>query len=223
LNSKSTPDAGMIYLVRAASTANDELNYPVLLNKNTTQVLSAKGKKQAEELVQHFAKQEIAAVYSSSQSSAIQTARAVRKDYDIPLTFCSSLVETDFGKWEGLSLTDTVRLAYHPKFLAGLGFPGTETLEQLAERTLKYITQLSIKHAHDRIVLISHEWALRAVVCKLCNVPFDRVREIEHEPGRITTVRVFRGHLELKSLNNDPAYIIEETEEALCATHLTTR
>jgi broad specificity phosphatase PhoE len=204
---------GMIYLVRAAATVNDGKNYPKLLGRQVPQGLSETGKKQAQNLAVHLAKRNITAIYTSSMSAAVQTARAIRADHEVPLTFCSSLVEANFGTWEGQELAQLVRDPYHPQFMGGVGFPEGETFKQVCRRTYQYIKQLAETHAHDRIVVVSHEYPLRALICHLCKVPFSRMREVDQEPGRVSLVRVFRGVLELKAVNNDLAYVEEDMEE----------
>ena len=212
-------DCGFVYLVRHCATQNDARNYPQLLGRGTPQALSVEGQRQAQILGEHFAKREIKAIYTSAMSAAIQTARAIRSNYSVPLTFCTSLVEANFGDWEGMTLTQVQRTPQHEKFLGDPHFPGGESYKQLCRRAMGYIRQLAETHAEDRIVVVSHEWLLKVVVCHLCGVPFDRVREIDQEPGRVSIVRVFRGQLELKAVNKDLAYV----EEDLCDSSLITQ
>jgi len=163
-------------------------------------------------LTEHFAKRSIAAIHTSSMSAAVQTARAIRNGFVTPVTFCTSLTEADFGTWTGTELAQNLRHPYYPQFMAGAGFPGGESFKRLSTRMLSYIEQLAKTHARKCIVVVSHEWALRALLCKLCNVPFDRVREIEQDPGRVSIVRTFRGAVELKAVNNDLAGIDDMDE-----------
>lgn len=216
------PETGTIYLVRHCATTNDGCNYPLLLGRDTPQGLSEVGQRQARSLGEHFAKRDISAIYTSTQSAAVQTARHIRGSTGKPMTFCTSLSEANFGDWENMTPTQTVRTSYHPKFMAGAGFPAGETFKQISKRALGYIEQLAKTHAHKRIVVISHEWVLRTVICQLCGVSFDRVREIEQDPGRVSLVRVFRGALELKAVNNDLALVEEDMAEP-CNTSLITQ
>ena len=101
---QTSTETGMIYLVRNCATVNDDRNYPKLLGRKLPQTLSPAGIKQAQSLGEHFAKRGISAIYTSSMSAAVQTARAIRNNYEIPLTFCASLVEADFGAWDGLTM-----------------------------------------------------------------------------------------------------------------------
>jgi probable phosphoglycerate mutase len=212
----------MIYLVSAAQTANEAKNYPQLLGRNNPQSLSECGKRQAAALGAQFGALDISAIYTSAQSAAVQTARAIRGTSGRPLTFCTSLVEADFGNWEGMTREQTVRTNYHPKFMAGAGFPAGETFKQISKRAFGYIEQLAKTHAHKHIVVISHEWVLRTVLCQLCGVSFDRIREIDQDPARVSLVRIFRGRLELKAMNNDFAFM-EGDMEIPCDTFSTTK
>jgi probable phosphoglycerate mutase len=218
-----TQTNGFIYLVRHCATINDARGYPLLLGRETPQALSAIGKQQAARLAEYFASREIAAVYSSPASAAVQTARATRNSFECPLTFATSLAEANFGEWTGMTAEQTVRTAYHEKYYADPGkngFPGGENFNQICRRAIKYIKQLADTHATDRIVVVSHDTVIRIVLCHLCGVPFDRAREIDQTPGCTNLLRIFRGNLELRSVNNDIG-LLEEDQE-LCDTLLTT-
>lgn len=213
MSSKPSTSAGMIYLVCHCSTANSERNYPLLLGREVPQQLSEKGKKQAQILGEHFAKRDISAIYTSPTSAAVQTARAIRSSYAVPMTFCTSLTEANFGTWEGLSMEQAARTAQHAAFLAGEGFPEGETFKQICKRTIKYIEQLAITHKSERIVVVSHDTVIRVVLCHLCGVPFDRLREIDQAPGCANLIRVFHGKLELRSVNNDNLAMADTIEQ----------
>jgi len=223
LSIKPTHDTGLIYLVRHCHTSNDDRGSPLLLGRETSQTLSETGKKQALRLASHFAGRDIAAVYASPMSAAVQTARAIRSDFDIPLTFATSLSDANFGDWIGMTTEQTVRTAHHPKYYADPGtngFPNGETFKQICRRALGYIKQLAVAHAHDRIVVVSHDIVNRIALCHLCGVPFDRAREIDQTSGCINLVRIFRGQLELRSVDNDITALTEEAIEQ-CDTCLT--
>jgi broad specificity phosphatase PhoE len=210
----------MIYLIRHCATVNDGRGSPLLLGRETPQVLSETGKKQALRLAEHFAGRDIAAVYASPMSASVQTARAVRSDVEIPLTFATSLSEANFGDWDGMTYEQIVRTPQHEKFLGDPHFPGGESYKQVCRRTMRYIRQLAETHATDRIVVVSHDTVNRIVLCHLCGVPFDRAREIDQSPGCVNLIRIFRGALELRSVNNDIG-LLEEDQET-CDTSLTT-
>lgn len=198
--------SGLIYLVRHCSTSNDECNYPKLLGRGMIVGLSQRGQEQAAQLAEYFATLEIAAIYASPLARAVQTARRIKAGLDVPMTFCTSLTEADVGEWQGQSWDELLHddAERYDAFMhdpGAYGFPGGETINDVCRRAVNFIEKLAEQHPTDRIVLVSHEYLNRAVLAHYCGVPFNRMREIDQDPGCVNLLRTFRGVVSLHAVN----------------------
>lgn len=223
-------DSGIIYLMRHCSTPNDELNYPKLVGQKRLQhwcgncmpdyYLSEAGTQHAKMLADYFANKDITAVYSSTLPEAVETAAWIGNQIDNlgVLAYDSALQEADMGEWDGLEWDEIKRDDYerYGSFLRDpgtYGFPNGETYSELCRRGLAFVEKVSREHAGERILLVSHSELNRAVLAALCQLPLQRVREIDQDPGGINLIRVFRGHMELQAVNYTNEFELAELEE----------
>ena len=221
--------SGIIYLMRHCATSNNDQNYPILMGQRmaTGICLSDRGVAQANALAEYFEGKGIDAIYASPLGRAVQTARIVNTSVDGPVTFCTSLVEADMGSWEGLSWDRIMREddENYGAFLADpgtYGFPDGENLSQICRRALAFIEKLAIKHPDQRVVVISHRCVNRAVLAHLMALPMHRAREIDEDPGCVNVIRVFRGVMELQTVNYTGSFEPTEEEEEQCDSPSTT-
>jgi len=212
-------DSGIIYLLRHCETANEEVNYPVLVGQEMSYTLSEKGKARARILARFFASKEVDAIYTSPLPRAVQTAAIIEAENEYAtITVCSSLEEADVGEWEGLTYEQISRgdEANHAAFLKDpgtYGYPGGENYTDITIRAYQLIEQIARDHVGDRVVVISHKQVNRAVLACLMRLPLHRVREIDQDPGCVNLIRNFRGDLELRAVNYTSDFELAEEEE----------
>ena len=198
--------SGLIYLVCHCATHNDAADYPVFLGQRARAGLSDVGAEQAARLAAYFANKQLTAAYTSPLHRALQTVRIICEDLDIPLTFCPSLTEADMGEWDGHTREFIMQGAeqQYERFVRDpgtYGYPGGENLSEVCRRALTYINVIASKHPTDRVLIVSHEQTIRAVLAGLQSLPLHRARELDQEPGAINLIRIFRGSMELKTVD----------------------
>jgi broad specificity phosphatase PhoE len=198
--------SGLIYLVCHCATHNDAVNYPAYQGQQAHAVLSAVGEEQAQRLSAYFANKQLTAAYTSTLTRAVRTAQIIYAGLDIPLTFCQSLAEADMGEWEGHTEEFIMQGAgqQYDSFLrdpSTYGYPGGENLSEVCRRALTYIGKIASKHPEDRVLVVSHPQTIRAVLAGLQSLPLHRARELDQEPGAINLIRIFRGSMELKTVD----------------------
>jgi broad specificity phosphatase PhoE/ribonuclease HI len=111
---------------------------------------------------------DIAAVVCSPLARARQTAQAVADATGAPLTTDPGLLETDFGRWEGLTFTEAAERdpQVHGRWLAdpSTPAPGGESFDQVAERVRGTLDDLVRRHAGRTVVVVSHVTPIKTLL-----------------------------------------------------------
>jgi broad specificity phosphatase PhoE len=129
--------------------------------------LTAAGRDQARALAQELADEPIAAVYSSDLIRAHETARIVADRLGLDVTVLPDLREIDVGSWSGLTRDEIAHHfpeGYRRWVEEGLTGHDGETGEQLAERIVGAVERIASAHPGDRVLVVSHGGAMRAVL-----------------------------------------------------------
>ena len=149
----------MLYLVRHGET---ELNAKRVLQGRSNYPLTETGVRQAQEVADWFHDQGIVfdRVYSSPLVRAMQTARIIVGD-DKRITPEDRLMETDYGPYEGCSLSDPApELRYF--FEDFINHPAPEGMEQLPHVIARVGSFLEdIRNEPGTILLSTHAIALK--------------------------------------------------------------
>jgi alpha-ribazole phosphatase len=134
--------------------------------------LSPVGIHQAESLRDHIAGEQINFAYSSDLRRALLTAKTIASGRGLKVTACPELREIDFGKIEGLTFTQVIRL--YPEVIrlwakrsSKIRYPGGESLEELDNRVSRFGRQLEKHTESETILIVAHSGALRTLVCQL--------------------------------------------------------
>lgn len=140
----------MLLLVRHGET---DWNADGRLQGQTDRPLSDFGRRQARQLAEDLADEELDAIYSSDLARARETAETVGERLSLPVAFDPDLREKDWGTWEGLTAVERDRVE----------FVG-ESTEAHQERMLRALRGISERHPGDRSVLVvTHGGSMRRV------------------------------------------------------------
>ena len=139
-----------LLLVRHGET---DWNADGRLQGQTDRPLSDYGRRQARELAEELADEELEAIYSSDLTRARQTAEIVGERLGLPVALDPDLREKDWGTWEGLTAVERDRVE----------FVG-ESTEAHQERMLRALREISARHPGARPVLVvTHGGSMRRV------------------------------------------------------------
>ena len=139
-----------LLLVRHGET---DWNADGRLQGQTDRPLSDFGRRQARQLADELADEELEAIYSSDLSRARETAEIVGERLGLPVVLDPDLREKDWGTWEGLTAVERDRVE----------FVG-ETTEEHQERILRALRRISRVHAADgRVLVVTHGGSMRRV------------------------------------------------------------
>jgi len=129
-----------------------------------------------------------AAVYSSPLSRAVQTAEAVARHFDLPVQPEPSLIDIDYGEWQGLTPDEArarwpeiVEAWYHAPQRAHI--PGGETLEQVRARGVATVRTLAARHVDQTLVLVGHTVINRAILLGIMGLNTDRFWHLRQDTG----------------------------------------
>ncbi|PZQ91629.1 MAG: histidine phosphatase family protein [Leifsonia xyli] len=146
-----------LYLVRHGET---DWNAARRIQGRTDIPLNEAGRAQAREAAELLARQRWDAVYASPLARAHETASIIAQRLGLhEVTDLDALVERDYGDAEGMSFDEVEAL-----HLAGVRAPGQETREEVAARMVPALLALAERHPGERLVVVSHGGAIRAVL-----------------------------------------------------------
>jgi probable phosphoglycerate mutase len=146
--------------------------------------LTDKGKQQAVRLAQWATKADIQAVWSSPLSRAIETATPAADALGLPLQIEDRLVELDFGRGEGLTVSEME--AAMPEALAAFRldpvhhhFPDGEDPVAAAKRGLTALRSIAAATPPDgQALVVAHSTLLRLILCQALDIPLSRYRHV---------------------------------------------
>ena len=194
----------IVHLIRHGETAH---NRSGLTLGRADVPLNELGQRQAAALGARFADQPLGAIYTSPLSRAHETARALAGERDIPLYVRDELLEMDVGETENITFAE-LRERY-PEFLlewagerpeAAL-MPGGETLLDVAARLEPFLHDLRAI-THDHIAVVSHNFVLKVIVCRLLDVELRSFRAFATDVASLSTAVVRDGRVSIRVLND---------------------
>jgi broad specificity phosphatase PhoE len=167
---------------------------------HTDRALTELGRHQAVELADRLANDEIDAVYSSDLLRAVETAEPVAKRLGLPLQTLPELREVDVGTWAGLTRDEVAK-----RFPDGFrrwsewqtGWEDGETYDEMGERVVGAILRLAGEHPGERILVVSHGGAIRALHAAAAGIDIATFRQLRQvvENARVTSILVENGRL----------------------------
>ena len=179
--------------------------------------LSLRGTEQAEWLNQYFSGKGQLNLYSSPQKRAVETARLIARDK--PIVMCPDLHEQDMGIWDGLSFRE-IRTLY-PELYQRRGYdktllpPEAEPFHNVAERMLRILSGFD-DGVQREVAAVSHAGAIRALLCRVMNVPFSECQNFSLPYGSVTELHLHDGVLQVNSIGLMPREYPDERDiEAL--------
>ncbi|MCO6047716.1 histidine phosphatase family protein [Aeoliella sp. ICT_H6.2] len=192
------PDDCLIYLVRHGATAHNLLDPPRMQGRHIDEPLTDSGQSQAAQVAAALAGKSLAAIYSSPLKRSMQTAEAIAKHHEMPVTAVEDLAEADVGKWEDRSWVDieandnAAYLAFREDPVAN-GYPGGENLRQVTDRVVAALNQVAANHLGQHIAVSAHSVVNRLYLGELLHVPIAMRRRLPQDNCNLNIIR-WRAH-----------------------------
>ncbi len=143
--------------------------------------LNDNGRRQAEQLAERLAGEDLDALYSSDLSRAAETAAAVARRTGLPVVHAPGLRERGFGHLEGFTWRQIEQ--QHPEAALrwrrrdpGFGPGGGEVLADFYARCVATAAELAARHAGQGIALVSHGGVLDCLYRAATRIALDAPR-----------------------------------------------
>jgi broad specificity phosphatase PhoE len=152
--------------------------------------LNARGRQQVAAVAEVLREVPIAAVLSSPQRRAQQTAEAIAGLHGLAVGIEDALAEVWLGRWQGLtwedlrSDPDVARYLADPLSVCDIVEPATAVLE----RVVNLVERLRAGSG-DTLVLVSHGDPLRILLAHYLTMPFGSYRRLDVAPASVSLLR----------------------------------
>jgi broad specificity phosphatase PhoE len=144
--------------------------------------LNDTGLRQAEALGTRLLEYAPRAIYSSPAARALATAQPLARALGLTIGLEPRLLEMDFGRLD--DRTGAQMRELEPEFMerwsaedpTDLRIPGGETLGEVQARVVAAACDLVAAHPDQTVVLCSHNFALRSLICHVLGLPLEAFR-----------------------------------------------
>lgn len=176
--------------------------------------LNQTGLRQAQAIAERAAPLNIAFLYSSPLRRAWRTAEIISKRLGLTPQPSESLLDIDYGEWEGLSPTEA-EIKY-PELYAlwresphQVKFPGGESLAEVERRAAAFLKSLREQHPEQTIGLVSHKIVCQVLICHILGLELSHLWQIEQE---VATINFFikQGSFLIATHLNETCHLREE-------------
>jgi len=146
--------------------------------------LSATGRQQAGSAARLLATTPLAAVWSSPQPRARETAVLLAAPHGLPVREAEAFKEMSFGSWEGLTRDEVARrfpaeLAAWAETPERARWPGAESLATVRDRALAGLGELRREHKGQTVCLVSHGITSRILILDALGLGLDRLWSLQ--------------------------------------------
>ena len=176
--------------------------------------LNATGQAEAHQLAERLARWPIAAIYSSPQPRAQQTAAPLTERSKLTIQTLAELDELDFGRWMGLGFAE---LENDPEWHAWnrsrstARAPGGETMIEAQERALRGMRELEQMHPCSVVALVSHADLIKSALMGVLRLSLDEFHRFEISPSSVSIVAQEGGYGRVLLINGNGAEAIVST------------
>ena len=162
--------------------------------------LNAKGHQQAQQVAGSLAHSTISAIYSSDLSRAYETAGYLAAQFDLPVQTEVRLREIHQGVWQGLRISEIQsnyksRLYSREKRPLQVAPPGGETVLQVGDRVISFLTELIPRHPQETVAIVTHGFVMALLQVLLNHEPFENIWDAIPKSGAWLEYHVTDGDL----------------------------
>jgi broad specificity phosphatase PhoE len=171
--------------------------------------LNQMGREQAHALALGLKDQSLTAIYSSPLVRAVETACLIKVFHpSVPFFKEGGLAEMDLGEFEGMEAGQWV--AEHPDFIeawretpATVRMPGGENLQEVQARAVSTLERIAkLYPMGSTLLLCSHNFVIRTILCYALHIPLDRFREVRQETAALNVLHIEGTQLVAKMVND---------------------
>jgi alpha-ribazole phosphatase/probable phosphoglycerate mutase len=168
--------------------------------------LSQRGEEQMKETAKWLEAAPLAAVYSSPQTRALESARLIAGRHSLEVRLDERLCEMDFGLFEGLSYDEVS--ARHPEIYRAwmnepteVEFPGGESFAQMKSRVLGAVVQLRRRHRTESVAIVAHGGVNRIVLAAALGLPDEAIFRLGQDYAGLNVIDYYETECVVQLLN----------------------
>jgi len=203
-------------LIRHGET---EWNRELIFRGRADIPLSAKGREQAAQLAAALVNEKIDAIYASPLFRARETAAPLAISRNLEVAASESLLDMNFGEWEGLSVKEVETRfpelfqlwQQHPELCVP---PGGESLAQIRDRVKSGLHEWLTRHPGQTVVLVTHRVVCKIMLCEVLGLDNSAFWRIQQDV--CTLNRFCREEKDYRLLNlNDTSHLVTGRAKSL--------
>ena len=162
----------------------------VLVGRKPGIKLNEAGRRQAESIAEKLRDENIAAIYSSPQQRALETAEPLARANNLAICMVKELDEIDFGGWTGRSFeeleTDPLWATWNNERGKARARDG-ESMVCVQKRVLHAVQRLG---RPEPVAFISHGDVIRAALVNFLGKSLNDIHSVSFEPGEAVLVEI---------------------------------
>jgi broad specificity phosphatase PhoE len=180
----------------------------ILVGRMPNIPLTEDGRDQARRLAVRLSRESIAAVQSSPQQRARETATPIARALGVPLEVEPAVDEIDMGEWTGRSFEDLrtdPRWELWNRARSCVRVPGGESMIDVEQRVARHLERVRCERPDANVVIVSHAEVIRAALLRSLGLSLDAFAQIEISPASISTLAIGHWGSKILNLNEVPA------------------
>lgn len=198
-----------IFLIRHGETLwNAEMKF----QGHTDVPLSAGGLEQAKALAGRLKGQDLAAVYASDLSRAVETAGQLAVPRGLEVQKLPALREMNFGDWEGLTFKEIndrygelLKLWWSDPL--SVRVPGGESLSELAVRVTGAVKEIVASHPGGQVAVVCHGGPVRSLAATVLGMDLNQYWRIRQDNAALNIIDFSAWDRGIVALLNDRSHL----------------
>jgi probable phosphoglycerate mutase len=183
--------------------------------------LNQQGRWQAQTLASALRDEPLTAIYSSPLERAKETASLIKAFHPLtPLYEEEGLIEMDLGEFDGIEAGEW--RSQYPDLLeawrsapASLRMPGGEGLQEVQVRAINTMERITSLHSPGSLLVLgSHNFVIRSILCFVLGASLDRFRDYQQDPAALNVLCRKEGQWVAEVVNDVSHLKRYETESA---------
>lgn len=166
--------------------------------------LNARGREQAQELVERLRGHPLDAIYCSPQPRTHQTAQPLAAERGLEPVTEPAFDEVDLGEWQGRTFDEVRGQAAWRQWLERRSQarpPGGEAFADVPRRALQGLHALAARHPGGHVFVVSHGDVLKAVIASCLGLSLDLLERFDVAPASVSVLALEDGWSQLQLLN----------------------
>ena len=179
--------------------------------------LNQRGLSQARQVAKALLPKKPTALYASPLPRTFMTAQEISRVISIPVVPLEGVKEVNLGELEGITGRE-MRERYARVYAtwrsdpSRVVFPGGESIAGLQERAWSAIEELEKAHPDEVVVAVSHNFAIRATLCRFMGLPLSQFHRLRVDLGSVTVLQAGSRSRQVLSIN-DKCHLTEDPED----------